>query len=61
MKYYLTLFILKDGERTHMGEVTGEFLCTVLTQGEPNNVTLTVKQEKNQYRASEQPESVANA
>ncbi len=44
MKYYLTLFILKDGERTHMGEVPGKFLCTVLTQGEPNNVTLTVKQ-----------------
>jgi hypothetical protein len=44
MKYYLTLFILKDGERTHMGEVPGKFLCTVLTQGQPNNVTLTVKQ-----------------
>jgi len=44
MKYYLTLFILKDGERTHMGEVPGKFLCTVLTQGEPNNVTLKVKQ-----------------
>ena len=44
MKYYLTLFILQDGERTHMGEVPGKFLCTVLTQGEPNNVTLTVRQ-----------------
>jgi hypothetical protein len=44
MKYYLTLFILKDGERTHLGEIPGKFLCTVLTQGQPNNVTLTVKQ-----------------
>ena len=44
LKYYITLFILKDGERTHMGAVAGKFLCTVLTQGEPNNVTLTVTQ-----------------
>lgn len=44
MKYYVTLFILKDGGRTHLGEVPGKFLCTVLTQGEPRNVTLNVKQ-----------------
>lgn len=42
-KYYLTLFILKDGKRTHMGEVPGKFLCTVLTNGEPNKVTLQVR------------------
>jgi hypothetical protein len=42
-KYYLTLFILKDGKRTHMGEVPGKFLCTVLTNGEPNKVALQVK------------------
>ena len=42
-KYYITLFILKDGKRTHMGEVPGKFLCTVLTNGEPNKVTLNVK------------------
>jgi hypothetical protein len=44
MKYYITLFILKDGQRTHMGQVPGKFLCTVLTQGEPNQVALTVSQ-----------------
>jgi hypothetical protein len=43
-KYYVTLFILKDGKRTHMGEVPGKFLCTVLTNGEPNNVTLKAKE-----------------
>lgn len=42
-KYYLTLFILKDGHRTHMGEVLGKSLCTVLTYGEPNDVMLTVR------------------
>ena len=44
MKYYITLFILKDGKRTHMGGVPDKFLCTVLTQGEPNKVTLNIKQ-----------------
>lgn len=43
-KYYVTLFILKDGKRTHMGEVPGKFLCTVLTNGEPNKVTMKVKE-----------------
>lgn len=43
MKYYLTLFILKDGQRTHMGQVPGKFLITVLTQGEPDTVAITVK------------------
>jgi len=43
MKYYLTLFILKDGRRTHMGYVPGKFLITVLTQGNPNTVAITVK------------------
>jgi hypothetical protein len=42
-KYYVTLFILKDGQRTHMGEVPGKFLCTVLTNGEPNKVTMKVR------------------
>jgi hypothetical protein len=27
-----------------MGEVPGKFLCTVLTNGEPNNVTLKAKE-----------------
>jgi len=40
---HATLFILKNGKRTHMGEVPGNFLCTVLTNGEPNKVTLNVK------------------
>jgi len=43
MKYYLTLFILKDDQRTHMGELPGKFLCAVLTNGEPNRVTMKVK------------------
>ena len=43
-KYYVTLFILKDGKRTHIGEVPGKFLCTVLTNGEPNKVTLKVRE-----------------
>lgn len=43
LKYYLTLFILKDSQRTHMGGVPGKFLCTVLTNGEPNKVTMNVK------------------
>jgi len=43
MKYYLTLFILKDGRRTHMGQVPGKFLITVLTQGNPDTVAITVK------------------
>lgn len=42
-KYYVTLFILKGDQRTHMGEVPGKFLCTVLTNGEPNKVTMKVK------------------
>jgi hypothetical protein len=44
MKYYVTLFILKDGIRTHIGEVPDKFLCTVLTHGETNKITLKVKQ-----------------
>jgi hypothetical protein len=45
MKYYLTLFILNDGQRTHMGEVSpGAEPPKVLTQGHPNKVTLTVRQ-----------------
>jgi hypothetical protein len=46
LKYYLTLFINEGKARTHMGEVPGKFLCTVLTMGEPNKVALTVKQLK---------------
>lgn len=42
-RYYLTLFITKDGKRTHMGEVPGKFLCTVLTMEEPSKVEMTVK------------------
>lgn len=43
MKYYLTVFLLKDGQRTHIGEVPGKFLCTVLTKGQPREVTLKIR------------------
>jgi hypothetical protein len=43
LKYYVTLFILKDGKRTHMGKAPGKFLCNVLTQGEPREVSMTVR------------------
>jgi hypothetical protein len=45
MKYYVTLFILKDGKRTHMGkDARGTFLSTVLTHGQPRKITLNVRE-----------------
>jgi len=44
LMYYVTLFILPDGKRTHIGEVPGKFLCKVLTNGEPSTVTFTVRE-----------------
>ena len=45
MKYYITLFLLRDGKRTHMGkDARGKFLCTVLTHGQPREVTLIVRE-----------------
>jgi hypothetical protein len=40
--YYVTLFILKDGKRTHMGKVPDKFLCKVLTNGEPSKIEMAV-------------------
>ncbi len=44
MGYYITLFILKDGNRTHMGEAehAPKNLCKVLTMGNPNKIKITV-------------------
>jgi len=43
LMYYVTLFILQDGKRTHIGEVPGKFLCKVLTHGEPVTVDFKVR------------------
>lgn len=43
-RYYVTLFITKDGRRTHMGQCAHrKGLCLVLTQGHPREITMTVK------------------
>ncbi|MCX7664431.1 MAG: hypothetical protein N2112_02670 [Gemmataceae bacterium] len=44
MGYYMTLFVLKDGNRTHMGEAehAPKNLCKVLTMGNPNKIKMTV-------------------
>jgi hypothetical protein len=45
--YYVTLFILEQGQRTHIGECAdGKGPCKVLTQGQPNKVSLTVREVK---------------
>jgi hypothetical protein len=44
LMYYVTLFILQDGKRTHIGEVPGKFMCKVLTNGEPNTVDFKVRE-----------------
>ena len=44
LMYYVTLFILQDGKRTHIGEVPGKFLCKVLTNGEPSTVDFKVRE-----------------
>ncbi|PQO40211.1 hypothetical protein [Blastopirellula marina] len=42
--YYITVFILKDGQRTHMGELDGKRgLCKVLTKGNPSEVKMIVR------------------
>lgn len=41
--YYLTCFVLDGGERTHMGEVPGQFMAKVLTNGAPREVTFQVR------------------
>jgi hypothetical protein len=42
--YYLTVFITQGGKRTHIGEKDGKpGLCMVLTDGSPNEVTLTLR------------------
>src|SRR5262249_2920699 len=44
MKYYLTLFILEGGRRTHIGECAPEKgPCKVLTDGNPSKVVLKVR------------------
>jgi hypothetical protein len=43
MSYYVTLFILKDGKRTHMGKVPGQFLCKVLTNDNPREIEMVVQ------------------
>jgi RNA polymerase sigma factor (sigma-70 family) len=45
--YYVTLFILEQGQRTHIGECAdGKGPCNVLTQGQPNKISLTVREVK---------------
>ena len=45
--YYVTLFILEQGQRTHIGECAdGKGPCKVLTQGQPNKISLTVREVK---------------
>jgi hypothetical protein len=42
--YYLTVFVTQRGKRTHIGEKDGKpGLCMVLTDGNPNEVTLTLR------------------
>jgi hypothetical protein len=42
--YYITVFVLKDGQRTHIGERDGKSgLCKVLTDGEPSEVKMVVR------------------
>jgi hypothetical protein len=45
MRYYITVFVLDDaGKRTHIGEKDGKAgLCLVLTDGQPNKVTMIVR------------------
>jgi hypothetical protein len=45
--YYLTFYILKGNDRTHAGDCEhckkGEFLCKVLTNGQPNKINIKVR------------------
>ena len=43
--YYLTVFIMQNGKRTHMGEKDGKRgLCKVLNRGNPNSVEMIVRE-----------------
>ena len=46
MGYYVTLFILQKDKRTHIGECehSKRDLCKVLTNGEPNKITMNVRE-----------------
>jgi hypothetical protein len=45
--YYVTVFVLKDGKRTHIGEKDGKSgLTKVLTNGQPNKVTMILREVK---------------
>jgi hypothetical protein len=48
MGYYVTLFILQNGKRTHIGECehSKKDLCRVLTKGEPDKISLKVREVK---------------
>jgi hypothetical protein len=47
-RYYLTVFLTQDAKRTHIGEKDGKpGLCNVLTDGNPNKVTMVVREVKN--------------
>jgi hypothetical protein len=43
-RYYITVFVVKDGKRTHIGERDGKSgLCKVLTQGNPASVKMIAR------------------
>ncbi len=43
-RYYITVFVLKDGKRTHIGEKDGKSgLCNVLTNGNPATVKIIAR------------------
>lgn len=43
-RYYITVFVVKGKDRTHIGEQDGKAgLCNVLTQGNPSTVKLIVR------------------
>lgn len=46
MGYYVTLFVLQNQQRTHIGECqhSPRDLCKVLTNGEPNRIHLKVRE-----------------
>ncbi len=43
--YYATVFVLRNGARTHIGEQDGKkgILCRVLTDGQPSKVNMVVR------------------
>lgn len=43
-RYYITVFVIKDGKRTHIGEQDGKSgLCKVLTQGNTSSVKMIAR------------------